>query len=583
MTLPPATASGRACAYPAAAIAAAEAPLTSVTHRYMRAAAHAVARAARQELAIHAAGRPLAGARVTVLVGGGHNGGDGLLAGAMLARRGCRVTALLATGRPLPACLEEARAGGVEIVGAGAAVSQLHRLLARQEIDLVIDALTGIGASGPLRPGAAGLVEALDRLGEPGRRPLRVLAVDLPSGCDPDEGTLPGPVLAADRTVTFTCLKGAQLLPPAAALAGRVDVVDLGLPIPEVPPVARRPDDADLARALRVPGAFDHKYTRGVVGIWAGSHSYPGAGVLACSAAVRAGAGMVRLYAPPRVEDLVLSGRPEVVLADGRCQALVIGPGTDPHDADRAGELSDALRRAVEQDVPAVIDAGALPLAARLIEEGLRPTPTQVLTPHAGEAAALLTALGNGISRAEVEAAPVAAAAALAALSGATVVLKGTPTLVAGPQPGCAALSVDPGPGWLATAGSGDVLAGVMGAVLAADRADRELGGSGPGRGQRARPGTIQAPGHESESSGKPGPGAVATARLAALAIRLHAQAGWIASRRSAGPGAAPAPSGGPIGAGDLCESLPAAWRLLHDCRDRDGADLSPLRGTMGP
>lgn len=175
--------------------------------------------------------------------------------------------------------------------------------------------------------------------------------------------------------------------------------------------MARRPDDADLARALRVPGAFDHKYTRGVVGIWAGSHSYPGAGVLACSAAVRAGAGMVRLYAPPRVEDLVLSGRPEVVLADGRCQALVIGPGTDPHDADRAGELSDALRRAVEQDVPAVIDAGALPLAARLIEEGLRPTPTQVLTPHAGEAAALLTALGNGISRAEVEAAPVAAAA----------------------------------------------------------------------------------------------------------------------------------------------------------------------------
>ena len=145
-----------------------------------------------------------------------------------------------------------------------------------------------------------------------------------------------------------------------------------------------RPDDAGLARLLRAPGGADHKYTRGVVGAWAGSLAYPGAAVLTCSAAVRAGAGMVRLTAPRRVTDLVLARRPEVVPAPGRAQALVLGPGTDPADAPRAVELRRALDAAARDFLPAVIDAGALGLLPAAMADGARPGAVHVLTPHAG-------------------------------------------------------------------------------------------------------------------------------------------------------------------------------------------------------
>ena len=564
-------------AYPAAAIAAAEAPLTRGTEAYMHAAAQALAQAAAEEL--RALGGSVVGAPVLVLVGGGHNGGDALLAGALLARQGCAVTARLATEAPHAAALAETRRASVDVT-VGTSDGEGTSDAAGQPA-LVIDGLTGIGAVGALRPRAAELVAPLIAAGVPGGRPFRVLAVDLPSGTGVDDGTVEGPVLAADRTVTFTCLRGAHLLAPAADLCGRVDVVDLGLPVPQTAPLAtggpRLPDggagptDAVLARRLRVPGEHDHKYTRGVVEVWAGSETYPGAAVLTCSGACRAGAGMVRLAAPRRVQDLVLAHRPETVPAPGRHQALVIGPGTDPEDEPRARELRQVLSTllaptgpasatadpalpgtgAPTPPLPAVIDAGALALLPALLAQGRSLTPGAVLTPHAGEAAALLTALGRSTERHEAEDPATAPQVAreLASHTGACVLLKGTPTVVAAPDGTCDLLGS--GPGWLATAGSGDVLAGVLGCLLAAEQA----------RTEQAR--TEQLPAAD----------VLDAAACAALAVRVHALAATLACGQEPAddilPGARaarPQPrhgTGRPVTALDVAQAVPAAVEHL--------------------
>ena len=629
------------CAWPAQEIAAAEAPVTAGTDRYMRAAAHAVARAALRELRqgpvvpggaaslarpssaspspTYLAGPPaspaspvspaaptgtsgeaagthmspgwISGAPVLLLVGGGHNGADTLLAGGLLSHSGCAVTAVLATEHPHPVALEEARSHGVTVYGAGyrsdgaedwdsaEAVAAVEAFLARG--GLVLDGLTGIGATGPLRPDAVALITPLVAAGAPGRRPLRVIAVDLPSGTGVDDGTVDGPVLAADCTVTFTCLKGCLCLPPARHLCGAVEVVPLGLPSPTSRPIARRPVDGALGdyltRVVPEPGANDHKYTRGVVGLWAGSETYPGAAVLAANGAVLAGAGMVRLTAPRRVEDLVLATRPEVVPAAGRSQALVLGPGVDPADTVRADELREVLRPtlapardsgggrvadgartgeeasdgatgAVPAGAPAVVDAGALSILTELLDEGLRCTPRHVLTPHAGEAAALLTALADSgtpeetarqWNRERVEAHPAHAVREICRLSGATVLLKGATTLIAAPHHPL--VSVDSGPGWMATAGSGDVLAGVLGAVLAgaAARWEREVA--------CAAAGADSAQGVLVDS--------------VAAGVRLHALAGAYAA---AMPGAGVVGAGGhPVAALDIAAALgPARLEL---------------------
>ena len=629
------------CAWPAREIAAAEAPVTAGTDRYMRAAAHAVARAALRELRqgpvvpggaaslarpssaspspTYLAGPPaspaspvspaaptgtsgeaagthmspgwISGAPVLLLVGGGHNGADTLLAGGLLSHSGCAVTAVLATEHPHPVALEEARSHGVTVYGAGyrsdgaedwdsaEAVAAVEAFLARG--GLVLDGLTGIGATGPLRPDAVALIAPLVAAGAPERRPLRVIAVDLPSGTGVDDGTVDGPVLAADCTVTFTCLKGCLCLPPARHLCGAVEVVPLGLPSPTSRPIARRPVDGALGdyltRVVPEPGANDHKYTRGVVGLWAGSETYPGAAVLAASGAVLAGAGMVRLTAPRRVEDLVLAARPEVVPAAGRSQALVLGPGVDPADTVRADELREVLRPtlapardsgggrvadgartgeeasdgatgAVPAGAPAVVDAGALSILTELLDEGLRCTPRHVLTPHAGEAAALLTALADSETpeetarqwnRERVEAHPAHAVREICRLSGATVLLKGATTLIAAPHHPL--VSVDSGPGWMATAGSGDVLAGVLGAVLAgaAARWEREVA--------CAAAGADSAQGVLVDS--------------VAAGVRLHALAGAYAA---AMPGAGVVGAGGhPVAALDIAAALgPARLEL---------------------
>ncbi|MEV1008035.1 NAD(P)H-hydrate dehydratase [Streptomyces sp. NPDC049881] len=402
-------------------------------------------------LAAVAAGllRPrLYGARVVLLTGSGDNGGDALYAGARLARRGAAVTALLL--RP-----ERAHAGGVAALraagGRTADVDEAERALAGAA--LVVDGITGIGGHGGLREDAARLVARVAAAGTP------VLAVDLPSGVEADTGEVRGDAVRATVTVTFGTYKPGLLIDPGREYAGEVRLVDIGLG-PHLPPepAVEALGGAEAAALLPRPSAESDKYRRGVVGVVAGSAHYPGAAVLAVGGALRGGAGAVRYSGP--AADAVIARYPETLVSGGapseagRVQAWVVGPGLG-QDPDAARRVDDVL----ESDVPILIDADGL---RGLDPERLRArTAPTLLTPHAGEAAALL-----GTDRGRVEAARLASVRELAARYGVTALLKGSTTLIAGPGGG--AVRVNPtGTPWLATAGSGDVLSGLTGALLA--------------------------------------------------------------------------------------------------------------------
>ena len=213
-----------------------------------------------------------------------------------------------------------------------------------------------------------------------------------------------------------------------------------------------------LQKYLQLPKSTDDKYSRGVVGFVTGSDSYPGAALLGVTAAIRTGIGMVRYFGPESVERLILESRPEVVCEPGRVSAWVLGSGLTSLDAER-------LTVAFEGPEPKVIDAGALEICNFENLEG-----RAILTPHAGEAAALISRLDSPIDRAGVEAEPEVVARQLALLTGQTVCLKGNITIIANPD--FETVSVGPNPADLATAGTGDVLAGIMGAILAAHHDD---------------------------------------------------------------------------------------------------------------
>ncbi|AYV29370.1 NAD(P)H-hydrate dehydratase [Streptomyces goshikiensis] len=417
--------------------------------------------------------RKVYGARVVLLVGPGDNGGDALYAGARLARRGAGVTAVAMDP-------ERIHEGGLRaLLAAGGRLAD--GVPARA--DLVLDGLVGIGGRGGLRPAAAALVERIPA-------GAVVVAVDLPSGVDADTGEVAGAAVRADVTVTFGAYKPGLLIDPGASRAGAVRLVDIGLSLPE--PEVEALQDAEVGALLPVPTASSDKYRRGVVGVVAGSAQYPGAAVLAVSGALRGGAGAVR-YVGPAV-DAVLARYPETLIGRGRVQAWVIGPGLG---TGRAAEVAEVLA----DPVPVLVDADGLRGLDPAVLRG-RPAPT-LLTPHAGEAAALL-----GVSREEVEAARLTSVRALAAKYGAVALLKGSTTLVSaagGP------VRVNPtGTPWLATAGSGDVLSGLTGSLLAA------------------------------------GLDAVDAASVGAY---LHG----LAARRAA--------SGAPLLAQHIAESLPEAWR----------------------
>lgn len=421
------------------------------------------------------------GRRALALVGRGNNGGDALFAAAFLARRGMGVAAVVAEGAH-GAGLAAARAAGCAVLDV-ADIDAVVREAARA--DVWIDGILGIGARGGLRGPFASLVERLEGsregsapLPEAGRSagagPL-VVAVDVPSGIGTDDGAAPGPILRADLTVTMGAPKPGLLLDPARRYAGRVETADIGLglsaaaraagravlDVADIDPGLPSPDlvsieRADLPLLWPVPGPSSHKYTRGVVGVAAGSASYPGAGFLCVDAALAAGPGMVR-YAGT-LGSAVVSSCPEAVLGEGRVDAWVIGPGLDREALARAEPIVDGLR-SEGWTAPAVLDAGALAWA----ERGM--TPATVLTPHAGELAALFSRLGIEGSREGIAACPAAAAKLASEFTGATVVLKGPVDVVVSPGSPVYAQS---GPAWRAVAGAGDVYAGLLGALLAA-------------------------------------------------------------------------------------------------------------------
>src|SRR5699024_5336643 len=252
------------------------------------------------------------GRRVVLLVGAGNNGGDALWAGAYLRRRGVGVVAvLLRPERAHTAGLAALRAAGGRAVNADDAGGFLA------SADLVIDGIVGLSARGPLRPTAARVYEQVVS---------PVLAVDMPSGVDPDTGAVDGNAVRATVTVTFGVWKPVHVLSPTHC--GQVECVDLGFRDELGEPDMRSMDDADVAARWPVPGPADDKYTQGVAGISAGSAAYPGAAVLSAAAAVLASSGMVR-YAGPAA-DVVRAHWPEVVATGtvagaGRVQAWTIG------------------------------------------------------------------------------------------------------------------------------------------------------------------------------------------------------------------------------------------------------------------
>lgn len=399
--------------------------------------------------------------RVVALVGSGNNGADALFALAGLATAGLSCAAIHRADRVHPGAYAAAQAAGVVLLaddheggdeGGDESGAQLRAVVA--EADIVLDGILGIGGRGGLPPWALRWVDAVPDS-------AHVIAVDTPSGQDPNGGPIRPEGVFADETVTFSVLKPVHLLPPTEAACGQVTVVDIGLHLTG-PPAVRRLTRDDVADLWPVPGAGDDKYSRGVLGVIAGSENYSGAAVLTTTAAVEAGVGMVRFVGPPSVEALVRSAVPEAVHGVDRCRAWVIGPGLEPQAATSAQQLH-AARAALESACPVAVDAGGLDL----LERGRpRQAPT-LLTPHAGECARLISRLGDDpISRDDVLADPAAAARRLADLTGAAVLLKGATTLVA--EPGGPLHSQADGPPWLATAGSGDVLAGIVGALLAA-------------------------------------------------------------------------------------------------------------------
>ena len=475
-----------------AQVRAAEQPLLAAGEPLMERAAFAlhvhVARAL-EELR----GR-VAGSRVVVLAGSGNNGGDALYAGALLARRGVEVHAVLTSERAHEGGLAAVRAAGGRVRGLDDDAAALAA-----GADVVLDGILGIGADGSgLRGRAGDLVEALLALGRP-----YVVAVDVPSGLGVDDGRRDGTVLDADLTVTFGALKPGLLLAPRAA--GRVELVDLRLDLAGSPAVVRL-EPSDVAALWPVPTADSHKYTRGVLGVVAGSRAYQGAAVLTTSAAVRAGVGMVRYLGD--VGDVVVGAHPEVVVGNGKVQAWVFGPGVSPDDAGQRRRIEYAFEHVLSRGEAAVVDAGALELLPPHIG------PHAVLTPHAGELARLLSQRGEQVERTDVEAEPLRWARRAHELTGATVLLKGSVTVVAGAQGAVYAQS--DAPAWLATAGAGDVLAGLLGALLAG-RVDEV---------------------HDDPSL---------AAALAATAALVHGRAAHRAN------------PGGPIAARDVADALPGA------------------------
>jgi hydroxyethylthiazole kinase-like uncharacterized protein yjeF len=498
------------------------------------------------------------GARVVILAGTGDNGGDALYAGERLARRGASVTVIQAGPRmhadgaralvnaggrvitvarprdPDATRVDLADPAGQSGYGVQGRYDVGHE--ARSAIghaDLIIDGMLGIGGKGGLREPHATLAQLAANA-----RNASTVAVDLPSGIDADTGAVAGPAVRADVTVTFGAVKPGLLIDPGAGQAGVVEFVDIGLgPYLDGLPEASAPQARDIAALLPRPTAESDKYRRGVLGLLTGSDRYTGAAVLATGGAVHGGAGMVRLVTFPGAATAVRQLHPEVVITElasetrirsgftagnppgngprfpddvGRVQAWAAGSGMGTDDA-----AARRLAAVLATSLPVLVDADGLTVLARHRELLPRRAPT-LITPHAGELGRLL-----GADPADVEARRLEHARRAASELGVCVLLKGSTTVIAPPDGVDPVLVNTTGTPWLATAGTGDVLAGLAGALLAQ--------------------GLL------------PPQAAIAAAYLHGLAARVAARG------RDAAPGAGEAP----IGASDVAAALPLAFRAL--------------------
>lgn len=454
---------------------------------------------------------------VSVLCGKGNNAGDGYVLAGIAASRGLAVQ-LVEAADPTGLGPDAARARswclgeGVEPVGLAAATTLTG--------DVVVDALLGIGVSGAPRGGIAEAIALVERTDRP------VLALDVPSGLDADRGTAAGAVVRARATVTFIAGKRGLFTGVGPDCTGDVELALLDIPEPLHEDAA--PGVVDLLRlgrgvcALPRRAAHAHKGRFGHLLVIGGASGFGGAAILASEAALRTGAGLVTVataaehVAPllarrPEVMARGVSTRAEVMTLLEAADAVVVGPGLGQGPWGEA-MLDAVLSHAPERRLPVLFDADALnQIAARgLAAEGF----PQVRTPHPGEAARLL-----GSSIAEVEGDRFAAVASLAAGEGTTAVLKGAGSLVADAAGIACCPYGNPG---MATAGCGDVLSGVIGALLA---------------------------------------GGLAPANAARLGVCLHAAAGDVAARRVGQAG---------LVAGDLASALPRLVDAVTDAVESD-------------
>jgi NAD(P)H-hydrate epimerase len=461
----------------------------------MQNAGQSVAQAVRERFG------PLSGKRIALLIGSGNNGGDGLVAGYHLARDGAEIIAYLTKPRE-EADVNFKRLKDMGVLLASAREDQRGRVLMKmmETADVVIDAVLGTGFELPLKGTAKQvLARAKGALEKARPRPI-VVAVDCPSGLDCDSGEVAPEVIAADLTVTLAAAKPGLFRFPGAQYTGEVVIGDIGLKpgFELLEQVKLEMAEGAMVGALLPPRPLNaHKGTFGTLMVVAGSVNYPGAAGLAGLGAYRVGAGLVVMAVPSVIQDLLAPALPEAVwlllphdlgvinedaaeiLADHlpRASAMVLGPGfgleevTEDflaaflgarHHVAHFGLLPEEAGPAGEEaGMPTmVVDADGLKLVARLEKWwDLLPKPS-VLTPHPGE-----MALISGMAKDEIQADRVTAARSMAERWGHVVVLKGAFTVIAGPD-GRATLIPVATPA-LARAGTGDVLAGAIGGLLA--------------------------------------------------------------------------------------------------------------------
>jgi hydroxyethylthiazole kinase-like uncharacterized protein yjeF len=419
---------------------------------------YALMRRAGQAVAAAALRRYPGTRRFAVLCGPGNNGGDGYVAAAALTEAGAEIAVFALA----PPATEDAKHACADAACATRPLSAYEPIAG----DVVIDALFGAGLARDLSPEVITIIAAVKAAQVP------VLAVDIPSGLCGHSGQARGGAFAAEATVTFVAAKPGLILMPGRALCGEIEIADIGVPRrfleQQAGPVRLNAPDL-WAGLLADKAAAGHKFTHGSLAVFSGSAMQTGAARLSASAGLRGGAGLVTMISPAdaapvhaahltavmlKTADSVADL--EAILDDARLNAVVLGPGFGVGEKARDFALMVKQRRVV-------LDADAITSFredAAALFSAFAGEPRLVLTPHDGEFARLFPDLASDEALSKVDRALAAASRANAA-----VILKGADTVIASPD-GRAAINMN-APPWLATAGSGDVLAGLCGALLA--------------------------------------------------------------------------------------------------------------------